>query len=71
MEVREVMLKAEHKMVKAIRAKNFEKYNSVANKNNGNAFFNEVYLLFLFLSFSIPKYVDFFFNRCTCHVSDQ
>ena len=41
------MLKAEHKIVKAIGAKNFEKYVSVANKNNGDAFFDEVCLLFL------------------------
>ena len=42
LEVWEVMLKAEQKTVKAIRAKNFEKYLSVANKNNGDAFFDEV-----------------------------
>ena len=46
LEVWEVMLKAEQKTVKAIRAKNFEKYISVANKNNGDAFFDEVCLLF-------------------------
>ena len=40
------MLKAEQKMVKAIRAKNFEKYISVANKKNEDGFFDEVYLLF-------------------------
>ena len=42
LEVWEVMLKAQQKTVKAIRAKNFEKYLSVANKNNGDAFFDEV-----------------------------
>ena len=42
----EVMLKAEHKMVKAICAKNFKKYVSVANKNNRDAFYDEVCLLF-------------------------
>ena len=42
LEVWEVMLKAEQKTVKAIRAKNFEKYLSVANKNNRDAFFDEV-----------------------------
>ena len=41
------MLKAEQKTVKAICAKNFEKYISVANKNNGDGFFDEVCLLFL------------------------
>ena len=45
LEVWEVMLKAEQKTVKAIRAKNFEKYLSVANKNNGDAFFEELSLL--------------------------
>ena len=45
LEVWEVMLKAEQKMVKAIHAKNFEKYIFVANKNNGDAFFDKVILL--------------------------
>ena len=45
LEVWEVMLKAKQKMVKAIRVKNFEKYLFVANKNNGDAFFDEVRLL--------------------------
>ena len=47
LEVRKVMLKAEHKMVKAIRANSFEKYISMANKNNRDVFFDEVCLLFL------------------------
>ena len=47
MEVWEVMLRAKHKMVKAICVKNFEKYVSKANKNNRDAFFDEVCLLFL------------------------
>ena len=46
LEVWEVMLKAEQKTMKAICVKNFEKYISVANKNNGDAFFDEVCLLF-------------------------
>ena len=45
LEVWEVMLKAEQKTVKAIHAKNFEKYLSVANKNNEDAFFDGVSLL--------------------------
>ena len=45
LEVWEVMLKAEQKTVKAIRVKNFEKYLSVANKNNQDAFFDKVSLL--------------------------
>ena len=45
LEVWEVILKAEQKTMKAIHAKNFEKYLSVANKNNGDAFFDEVSLL--------------------------
>ena len=40
------MLKAEQKTVKAIHAKNFEKYISVANKNNRDGFFDGVCLLF-------------------------
>ena len=45
LEVWEVILKAEQKTVKAIRVKNFEKYISMANKNNGDAFFDKVSLL--------------------------
>ena len=52
LEVWEVMLKAEQKTVKAIRAKNFEKYLSVANENDGDAFLDEVSLL-VPLSFGI------------------
>ena len=52
LEVWEVMLKAEQKTVKAIHAKNFEKYLSMANKNNGDAFFEKVSLL-VPLSFGI------------------
>ena len=48
LEVWKVMLKAKQKMVKAICAKNFEKYISVANKINVDRFFNEVCLLFPF-----------------------
>ena len=41
------MLKDEQKMVKAIYVKNFEKYISMANKNNWDGFFDEVCMLFL------------------------
>ena len=71
LEVWKVMLKAMNKMVKAIRTKNFKKYISMANKNIGDTFFDEVCLLFLLLLFSILYYVDFFFDRCICHVLDQ
>ena len=75
------MLKAEQKMVKAICAKNFEKYLSVANKNNGDAFFDEVSLLvpllWNYVNF-ILNYVNFILNYvnfesecCACHESDQ
>ena len=47
LEVWEVMLKAKQKTVMAIHVKNFEKYISMANKNNGDGFFDEVCLLFL------------------------
>ena len=57
-------------MVKAIQAKNFKKYIFVANKNNGDVFFDEVCLLFLVLLFSIFDYVDIFFYHCNFHVID-
>lgn len=40
-------------MVKAIKAKDFLKYLAVANPKNGEAFFDEVNLLFS-LSFFLP-----------------
>ena len=60
LEVWEVMLKAEQKTMKAIHAKNFEKYISVANKNR-DGFFNEVCLLFPLFKFSFLNYVNFLF----------
>ena len=70
LEVWEVMLKT----VTAIRAKNFEKYLSVANKNNGDAFFDEVSLLvpllWNYVNF-ILNYVNFESECCACHESDQ
>ena len=36
------MTKAQQKMVKLIRARNFDKYIAVANTKNGDAFFDEV-----------------------------
>ena len=68
LEVWEVMLKAEHKMVKVICAKNFEKYISVAIKNKEDGLFDEVCLLFPLFYFSILNYVNFLFECCTCHV---
>ena len=50
LEMWEVMKKAQDRMVKSIRAKNFEKYVFVANKHNGDASFDKVHfhsLLFL------------------------
>ena len=36
------MTKAKEKLIKNIRSKNFEKYISVAHKDNGEEFFDEV-----------------------------
>ena len=36
------MTKAQQKMVKLIRARNFDKYIAVANPKNGDTFFDEV-----------------------------
>ncbi len=45
-----VMTKAQDRLIKSIRSRNFEKFISVAHKDNGDDFFNEVSLLsFCFL----------------------
>jgi hypothetical protein len=41
-EIWNVMTKAQEKLIKSIRSRNFEKYISVAHKDNGDDFFNEV-----------------------------
>ena len=45
-----VMKNAEEKLIKTIRSRNFEKYISVAHKDNGDDFFHEVHLLSFFIS---------------------
>ena len=44
-ELWEQMTKAQEQVIKSIRTKNFEKYISVAHKDNGKEFFREVPLL--------------------------
>jgi len=41
-EIWDVMTKAQEKLIKSIRTRNFEKFISVAHKDNGDDFFNEV-----------------------------
>jgi vacuolar-type H+-ATPase subunit H len=41
-EIWDTMTKAKEKLIKNIRSKNFEKYISVAHKDNGEEFFDEV-----------------------------
>ena len=45
LEIWEHMTKAQERVIKSIRTKNFEKYISVAHKDNGEEFFCEVLLL--------------------------
>jgi hypothetical protein len=49
-EICDTMNKAQDKLIKSIRSRNFEKFISVAHKDNGEAFFYEVRLLSFFLS---------------------
>ena len=49
-EICDTMNKAQDKLIKNIRSRNFEKYISVAHKDNGEAFFHEVRTLSLNLS---------------------
>ena len=47
-EIWNAMTKAQEKLIKSIRSRNFEKFISVAHKDNGDDFFNEVSLLSLY-----------------------
>jgi hypothetical protein len=47
-EIWETMTKAQEKFIKHIRTRNFEKYISVAHKDNGEDFFHEVHALPIF-----------------------
>ena len=42
LEIWDTMTKAKEKLIKNIRSKNFEKYISIAHKDNGEEFFDEV-----------------------------
>ena len=66
-----IMTKAEEKMIKTIRSKNFEKYVVVANLTNGDNFFHEVCIiswLLLFLSFCF--FIILYSHFCIVHSSD-
>ena len=43
----DIMSKAQDRLIKSIRSRKFEKFISVAHKDNGDDFFNEVSLLSL------------------------
>ena len=47
-EIWDIMSKAQDRFTKSIRSRNFKKFISIAHKNNGDDFFNEVSLLSLF-----------------------
>jgi hypothetical protein len=47
-EIWSAMTKAQEKLIKTIRSRNFEKFISVAHKDNGDDFFNEVPRLSLY-----------------------
>ena len=50
-EIWDAMTKAQDRLIKTIRSRNFEKYISVAHKDNGDDFFDEVPFLSLFFHF--------------------
>ena len=51
-EIWDIMSKAQDRFTKSIRSRNFKKFISIAHKNNGDDFFNEVSLLSLFFIYS-------------------
>jgi hypothetical protein len=72
-EIWEAMTKAQDRLIKSIRSRNFEKFISVAHKDNGDDFFNEVPLLSLFfhLVFHSPinlvvLHISFFLFTLVC-----
>ena len=51
----DTMSKAQHRLIKSIRSRNFEKFISVAHKDNDDDFFNEVtFFLCIFNLYFIP-----------------
>jgi hypothetical protein len=56
-EIWDTMTKAQEKLIKNIRTRNFEKYISVAHKDNGEDFFNEVIFF--------ATYIDLFASTCS------
>src|ERR1700737_4023975 len=58
------MTKAQDKLIKSIRSQNFEKFISIAHKDNGKDFFYEVRLTFVsFLAFTF-LFHSFLFHLC-------
>ena len=55
----DAITKAQDRLIKTIQSRNFEKYTSVAHKDNGDNFFHKVPLLSLFFHF---------FSRYSIHV---
>ena len=53
------MTKAQDRLIKSIRTRNFEKFISVAHKDNGDDFFHEVNISLLAMILAI---FDFLFN---------
>jgi len=58
-EIWDTMNKAQDKLIKTIRSGNFEKFISVAHKDNGKEFFYEVFL-FPFILFSWSFLFNFY-----------
>ena len=69
------MTKAQERMIKSICSRNFQKYISIVNKDNGNAFVSEVPLIlfpfFLCLNFAILNIHVIFTTSSTFIQNDQ
>ncbi len=65
-EIWETMTKAQDRLIKTIRGRNFEKYISVAHKDNGDDFFLEVPTLHVFFFHFILVFVVVFVLFLTC-----
>ena len=59
LEIWDTMTKAQDRLIKSIRTRNFEKYISVAHKDNGEDFFNEVFF---------PPFLEFLWCLLILHL---
>jgi hypothetical protein len=69
-EIWDIMTKAQEKLIKSIRSRNFEKFNSVAYKDNGEKFFYKVRLRFVSFWFTTSCFILVSYFLTLSYVAD-